>query len=57
VHGTQRLDMKAAQEAEAREQLAHEKVLQEAAARNRVERTMGDLQAQLYALEGLLLVT
>lgn len=50
----QRLDMKAAQEAEAREQLAHEKVLQEAAARNRVERTMGDLQAQLYALEGQL---
>jgi len=48
----QRLDLKYAREQEARRLLQHEKVLQEAAARGRVERTMGDLQAQLYALEG-----
>jgi len=49
-----KLEVKAAREGEARRLLQHEKVLQEAAARGRVERTMGDLQAQLYALEGQL---
>ena len=48
----QRLDLKAAREAEARRLLSHEKVLQEAAARGRVERTLGDLQSQLSDLEG-----
>lgn len=50
----QRLGMKSTREAEARRLLQHEKVLQEAAARGRVERTMGELQAQLHALEGQL---
>lgn len=50
----QRLEVKTARETEARRLLQHEKVLQEAAARGRVERTMGDLQAQLQALEGQL---
>ena len=51
---TQRMEAKAARENEERRLLQHEKHLQEAAARNRVERTMGDLQAQLSALEGQL---
>ena len=49
-----RMDQRAAEEAEARERMRQEKVYQEAAARGRVERTMGDLQAQLSALEGQL---
>ena len=50
----QRLELKSAREHAARRLLQHEKVLQEAAARGRVERAMGDLQAQLSALEGQL---
>ena len=49
-----RLNLKSAREAAAREQLMHEKGLQEAAARSRVERTMSDRQGQLSALEGQL---
>ena len=51
---TRRLNLKSAREAAAREQLMHEKALQEAAARSRVERTLSDRQAQLSGLEGQL---
>lgn len=49
-----RMDIRAREEAEARAKLQQERVYQEAASRGRVERTMGDLQAQLSALEGQL---
>lgn len=49
-----RMEQRAVAEAEARARLQEEKLYQEAAARGRVERTMGDLQAQLSALEGQL---
>jgi len=47
----QELEEKAAAEAAAREQMQYERSLQEAASRGRVERTMGELQAQLGTLE------
>jgi len=48
----QELDAKAERERQARAEQMRERQLQEAASRGRVERTMGDLQAQLSSLEG-----
>lgn len=45
------LDEKAEAEKEARARMQHERMLQEAASRARVEQTMGELQAQLSTLE------